>query len=77
MLIVELTFESVPREIFNARETTRSVSSNRDVELADRVTKDTTITKRQLDLAARIMLEQVSFLSDGEYKQSTMLQRSS
>ena len=35
--------DSVPREIFNALETTRSVSSNRDEELADRVTKDTTI----------------------------------
>ena len=59
---------SVPREIFNAIEATRSASSNRNEELADRVSRDTTITKRQLDLATRMMLEQVSRLSDGDYK---------
>ena len=51
-----------------------SASSNRREGLTDRVLKDTTITKRQLDLAARMMLEQVSLLSNGDYKQSTMLQ---
>ena len=40
----------------------------------DHVLKDTTIMKRQLDLAARMMLEQVSLLSNGDYKQSTMFQ---
>ena len=56
----------VPREIFNALEATRSVSSNRDEELANRVLKDTTITKQQLDLATRMMLEQVPRFSDGD-----------
>ena len=37
---------SVPRKIFNAIEATRS-SSNRNEELADRVSRDTTITKQQ------------------------------
>ena len=36
--------------------------------------KDTTITKRQLDLAMRMMLEQVSRLSDGDYEQSLVVQ---
>ena len=36
--------------------------------------KDTTITKRQLDLATRLMLEQLSPLSDGDYEQSAMFQ---
>ena len=40
--------ESVPREIYNALGATRSASSIRE-ELADRVLKDTTITKRQLE----------------------------
>ena len=48
--------DSVPHEIDNACKATRSASSNRDGGLADRVLKDTTITKRQLDLAARMML---------------------
>ena len=42
-----------------------SASSNRDGGLADRALKDATITKRQLDLPARMMLEPVSLLSDG------------
>ena len=58
--------DSVPREIYNALEATRSASSNRNEELADRVSRDTTITKQQIDLATRLMLEQVSRLSDGD-----------
>ena len=65
---------SVPREIFNAVEATRSASSNRNEELADRVSRETTITKLQIDLATRMMLEQVSRLSDGCYRQSVMVQ---
>ena len=34
-------------------EATRSASSNYDKELANRVLKDTTITKRRIDLATR------------------------
>ena len=64
---------SAPREIYNVLEATRS-SSNRDEELANRVLKDTTITKRQLDLATRLMLEQVSRLSGWNYEQSAMVQ---
>ena len=66
--------DSVPREIFNALEATRSASSNRDEELADQVSKDTTITKQQIDLATRMMLEQVSRVSDGDYEQSMRVQ---
>ena len=66
--------DSVPREIFNALETTRSASSNRNEELADRVTKDTTITKQQIDLATRMMLDQISTSSDGDYEQSMAIQ---
>ena len=51
--------DSVPREIYNALEATRSASSNRDGELENRVLNDTTILKRQLDLATKLMLEQV------------------
>ena len=65
---------SVPREIFNATEATRSASSNRNEELADRVSRDTTITKQQVDLATKIMLEQVSRMPDGDYDQSMMVQ---
>ena len=65
--------DSVPREIYNVLEATRSASSNRDEELANRVLKDTKITKRQLDLATRLMLEHVSRLSDGNYEQSAMV----
>ena len=36
--------------------------------------KDTTIKKQQIDLATRMMLEQVSRLSDGDYEQSMMVQ---
>ena len=43
-------------------------------ELADRVTKDTTVTKRQIDLATRTMLDQISGLSDGDYEQSMAIQ---
>ena len=52
--------DSVPREIFNALEATRSASSNRFEELADRVSRDTAITKQHIDRATRMMLEQVS-----------------
>ena len=74
MLTVELFIDSVPREIFNALVATRSASSNRNGELADRVTRDTTITKQQSDLATRMMPEQVSCLSDGDYEQSMTVQ---
>ena len=43
--------DSVPREIFNALEATRSAPSNRDEEQAGRVSRDTTFTKQQIDLA--------------------------
>ena len=66
--------DSVPREIYNVLEATRSASSNRDEELANRVLKDTTITKQQLDFATRMVLEQVSRLSDGDYERSAMFQ---
>ena len=66
--------DSVPTEIFNALETTRSASSNRSEELADRVTKDMMITKQRVDLATRTMLDQISRLSDGDYEQSMAIQ---
>ena len=66
--------DSVPREIYDVREATRSASSNRDEELANRVLKYTTITNRQLDLATRLMLEHVSRLSEGNYEQPAMVQ---
>ena len=53
---------SVPRKIHNALEATRSASSNRNEELADSVSRSTTITKQQVDLATRMVLEQVSRL---------------
>ena len=62
--------DSVPREIYNVLEATRSASANCDEELGNLVLKDTTITKRQLDLATRLMLEQVSRLSHGNCEQS-------
>ena len=65
---------SVSREIYNSLEATRSASSNRNEELADCVSRDTTITKQQIDLATRLMLEQVLRLSDGNYDQSMMVQ---
>ena len=46
---------------------------HRKEELADRVSRDTTITKQQIDLATRMMLEQASRLSDGDYGQSMMV----
>ena len=67
--------DSPLRALHDAYKAARSASSNRDGGLADRVLKDTTITKRQLDLAARMMLEQVSLLSNGVFLQSTMPQR--
>ena len=70
----ETFIDSVPREIYNALKATRSGSSNRNEELADRVSRDTTITKQQLDLATRLMLGQVSRLSDGDHDQSVMVQ---
>ena len=66
--------DSFVREIFNALEATRSASLNRDEELVDRVPRDTTITKQQIDLATRMMLEQVLRLSDGDHEQSMMVQ---
>ena len=54
----ETYIDSVPREICNVLEATRSASSNRDEEIANRVLKYTTITKGQLDLATRMMLKQ-------------------
>ena len=63
--------DSVPRETFNALV---QLLRNRNEELADRVSRDTTITKQQIDLATRFMLEQVSRLSDGDYEQSMMVQ---
>ena len=67
--------DAVPFEFFNALEATRSASSNRNnEELADRVTSDTTITKQQIDPATRMMLDQVSRLSDGDYEQSMAIQ---
>ena len=51
-----------------------SASSNRDGVLVHRVLKNTTTTKRQLNLAARMMLEHVSLFSNGQNKPSTMLQ---
>ena len=65
--------DSVLLEIHSALETTRSASSNLNEELADRVSRDT-ITKQQIDLATRLMLEQVSRLSDGDYDQSVAIQ---
>ena len=40
----------------------------------DHVPKDTMTTEQQLDLATRMVLEQVLLMSDGDYKQSTMHQ---
>ena len=61
-------------EIYNSIEATRSASSISDEELVDLVLEDPTITKRQLDFATRLMLEQVSRLSDGDYEKSAMVQ---
>ena len=38
------------------------------------VYRDTTTTKHQIDLATRMMLEQISRLSDGDYEQLMMVQ---
>ena len=61
------------REIYDACKAAVQHHETRDGGLADRTREDTTITKRRLDLVARMMLEQVSLLSNGDYKQSTML----
>ena len=66
--------DSVPRKIHTALEATRSASSNRNEELADPVSRSTTTKKQQIDLATRMMLEEVSRLSDGNYDQSVMVQ---
>ena len=65
--------DSVPREILNSLEATRPASSNRNEELAHRMTRNTTIMKQQIDLATRMMLEQISRLSDGDYVQSMVI----
>ena len=56
--------DSALREIYDACKAARPASSNRDRGLVDRILKGTTLTKRRLDLVARMMLEQVSFLSN-------------
>ena len=66
--------DSVPREIYDILEARRSASSIRDGEIAKRGLKDKTITKRQLDFATRMMLEQVLCQSEGDYNQSAMVQ---
>ena len=66
--------DSVPRENYYALEATRSASSIRNDELTNRVLKETTKTKRQLDLATRMMLEQASRLSDGDDERAAMVQ---
>ena len=59
--------DSVPRDICKA------ASSNRDEDLANRVLQDTTITKRQLDFATWLMMEQISRLSDEDDEQSAIV----
>ena len=66
--------DSVPREIYNALEATHSAFSNHNEGLADRVTRDTTITKQQIDLATRMMQDKISRLPDGDYEQSLTVQ---
>ena len=68
--------DSVPRKVFTVIEATRSTSQNRNNEFADRVSRDTTITNQQIDLATRVMMEQVSRLSDKDYEQSLTVQLS-
>ena len=65
--------DSVQPENHNVLAATRA-SSTRDEALTNRVLTNMTITKRQLDLATTLMLEQVSRLSDGDYEQSAMVQ---
>ena len=64
----ETDIDSVLREIHDAYEAACSTSSNCDGEFADRV------PKRQPDLATRMMLEQASVSSNGDYEQSTIFQ---
>ena len=66
--------DSVPRLIVITLEAARSASPNRVEELASRVQKVATITKRQLDLATRLMLGHVSRLSDTDYVKSATVQ---
>ena len=65
--ITEPTLDSVLREISDAHKAARSTSTNFDRGLADHV------PKRQPDLATRVMLEQASLSSHGDYEQSTIL----
>ena len=74
VLIVGLGVGAVARGICGVLGAARSASSGRGGGLADRVLKDTTISKRQLDLATRMMLERVSRLSGGDCGQSAMFQ---
>ena len=62
--IVELTF-NLFREIHNALEATRSSSSYRNEELADVVSRSTTITKQQVDLGITFVRWGVWPVSDG------------
>ena len=62
--------DSVLREIYDAYKAARSTPSNCDGGHADHV------PKRQFDLATRMMLEQASLSSNGDYEQSTILQLS-
>ena len=65
--------DSALREIYGVYKAARSASSNRDRGLAVPVLKDTAITKRQPDLATRMVLEQDSLLSSGNDEQPTIL----
>ena len=66
--------DSALREIYDAHKAARSASSNRDGGLGDNVLKDTAITKRQPDLATRMVLEQDSLFSNWDFSQPTILQ---
>ena len=63
-----------PSNIHDEYKAVRSASPDCDGEPTDHVPKDTMTTEQQLDLATRMVLEQVLLLSDGDYKQSIMLQ---
>ena len=62
--------DSVLRKIYDACKATRSTPSNCDGGLADHV------SKRQPDLATRMMLEQASRTSKGDYEPSALLRLS-
>ena len=70
----ETYIDSVLREIYDAYKSARSMPSNSGEGLAKYVSKDTVITKRQPDLAARMMLERASLSSQGDYERLTTLQ---